>query len=317
MIKTILLSCLLVIGLVAQEKNVTIEEHVQQSDIQIFTSANKEKNITAQTIQEALEKAGFFVSENRDMNVPFKKQFNESDFTLYNLLTFYKRETAIALTQKYENIGLFTPMSLSIYTKKGTDTISVAMLSPQAMAKIMTIPADEKLLLELNTLVVETLKSALPEAKHEKVSYKTTKPIGELVTTLTMEMDAEEWEDELEEFKMGFEGELLANGFVVAGYNNLGDEFEDANYEAFDVYEVYSICKLPVIFTIAKRRPEAGAFAPCSLYVAKKKDENKLTVSFPSVYNWISSLAISDSKEIKVLQDAQKRMRDILTSVTE
>ena len=142
-------------------------------------------------------------------------------------------------------------------------------------------------------------------------------PKGELVTTFTMEMDADEWEDELDDFKMGFEGELAPNGFVIAGHNNLGDDFEEAKFEDFDFYEVYSICKLPVIYTIAKTRPEAGAFAPCSLYLEKKKGQETMNIAFPSVYNWMSSMAIDNKEDMKVLENAQTGMKKILSGLTE
>jgi uncharacterized protein (DUF302 family) len=290
---------------------------ISSSDIQIFSSDNSDGKITTKSIEKAFEKAGFFISANRDMNTPFKKQFKESSFNTYNLFTFYKKDVVLELAKKYPNIGLFAPMSMSIYTKKGDKSISVSSLSAEAMQKIMKIPADEKLLTELRALVVKTLKEAMPKGEFQTLPYKTIKPKGELVTNFSMEIDKEDWDDELEEFKMGFGGELSTNGFIIAGENNLGDEFEEANYEGFDVYEVYSICKLPVIYTIAKTRPEAGAFAPCSLYLAKKKGEGELKLGFPSVYNWMSSLAIEDKKDLDVLEDAQKRMKKILSGLTE
>lgn len=338
-LKSLIVSSLLVTGLTANEevkteikkvvepiKKLTEPKKVVEvkkidvttsEDIKVFTADNKDGKITPKSIQKAFEKAGFFVSANRDMNTPFKKQFKESSFDVYNLFTFYKKDVTLELAKKYENIGLFAPMSMSIYTKKGAKTISVSTLSSDAMAKIMKIPADEKLLTELRALVVKTLEGALPRGEFEKLSYKVAKAPGELVTTYSMEMDPEEWDDELDEFKMGFEGELAINGFVMAGFNNLGDDFEEVDYEGYDFYEVYSVCKLPVIFTIAKTRPEAGAFAPCSLYLAKKKDNNNMKIGFPSVYNWISSLAVSDKKDLEVLEDAQKRMNTILTTITE
>jgi len=93
--------------------------------------------------------------------------------------------------------------------------------------------------------------------------------------------------------------------------------FTDANYNGYDIYEVYSICKLPVIYTIAKTHPQAGAFAPCSLYLEKRKDVNSMEIAFPSVYNWMSSMALDNPKDIKVLQDAQDRMTKILKGATE
>jgi uncharacterized protein (DUF302 family) len=303
-LKGLLIGSLLITGLMAE-------------DIEVLTSPNKDGKITAKTIEEAFTKAGFFVSANRDMNLPFKKQFKETTFESYNLFTFYKKDTTLALAKKYDNIGLFAPMSMSIYTKKGSTDISISSLTASAMQKIMKIPTDEKLLTDLRALVVKTLKTAMPNGKLERLPYKIEATKKELVTKFSMEIDAKDWDDELEELKMGFGGDLALNGFIIAGENNLGDEFEEANYEGFDFYEVYSICKLPVIYTIAKTHPEAGAFAPCSLYMSKKKDADTMTIAFPSVYNWMSSMALTDKEELSTLEDAQKRMRKILSSLTE
>jgi len=295
----------------------TTVTQVNTADIEIFTSSNEDGKITPKTIEEAFKNAGFTISANRDMNGPFVKQFKSSSFDTYNLFTFYKKEAVLDLVKKYPNVGLFAPMSMSIYTKKGEKTISVSSLSAEAMAKIMKAPSDDATLQALRKLVKKTLKEAMPNGAFEKLGYSMQKPKGDLVTHFSMEMDAEEWEDELDELKMGFEGELAPNGFVIAGFNNLGDEFEEANYEAYDFYEVYSICKLPVIYTIAQSRPEAGAYAPCSLYLSKKKKENMLEIAFPSVYNWMSSMAIDTDTDMKVLEDAQAGMQKILTGLTE
>jgi uncharacterized protein (DUF302 family) len=302
----------------AKKAETKVEKSVKnESDVTIFTADNKGGKITPKSIQAVFEKAGFFVSANRDMNTPFKKQFKETSYDVYNLFTFYKKDVALELAKKYENIGLFAPMSMSIYTKKGGKSISVSTLSVEALSKIMKIPTDDKLLKDLRALVVKTIHKALPNGKFEKLAYTPVKAKGDLVTTFSMEMDKDEWEDELEDFKMDFEGQLATNGFIIAGKNNLGDDFDEANYNGYDFYEVYSICKLPVIYTIAKTHPEAGAFAPCSLYLEKKKDVNSMEIAFPSVYNWISSMALDNKEDIKVLQDAQDRMSKILKGATE
>ena len=286
-------------------------------DIEVFTSVNADGKITTKTIEDTFTKAGFTVSANRDMNGPFVKQFKSSNFDTYNLFTFYKKDTVLELAKKYPNVGLFAPMSMSIYTKKGEKSISVSSLSAEAMAKIMKAPSDDKILHSLRKLVKDTLKDAMPNGTFEKLNYSMQKPKGDLVTNFSMSMDEEEWSDELDEVKMEFEGELSSNGFVVAGFNNLGAEFKEASYNGYDFYEVYSICKLPVIYTIAQTRPEAGAYAPCSLYFSKKKDENMLQIAFPSVYNWMSSMDIENEADIKILEDAQTKMQNLLTSLTE
>jgi uncharacterized protein (DUF302 family) len=322
LVKGMLCASLVVSGVMSQDVvNIAPEEPTviknATADIEIFTSENADGKITPATIEQAFKEAGFVISANRDMNGPFMKQFKESGFDTYNLFTFYKQDTVLELVKKYPNIGLFAPMSMSIYTKKGEKKISVSSLTAEAMAKIMKAPSDDKILHDLRTLVKQTLKNAMPKGSFEVLPYAQTEAKGELVTNFSMEMDADEWEDELEEFKMGFEGELAPNGFVIAGFNNLGDEFEESSYKAFDFYEVYSICKLPVIYTIAKTRPEAGAYAPCSLYLSKKKDEEMMQIGFPSVYNWMSSMAIESKEDMEVLETAQAGMKNILTGLTE
>ena len=318
----LLVKCMLCVSLISinvwAEKPVKIEiQQVKNTDIEIITSDNSNGKITPKSIEEEFKKAGFTVSANRDMNGPFVKQFKESGFDTYNLFTFYKKEAVLELVKKYPNVGLFAPMSMSIYTKKGEKTISVASLGIEAMAKIMQAPKDDKVLQKLRQLVKETLQKAIPKGTFSTPSYSVQIPKGALVTNFNMEMDTEEWEDELDEFKMGFEGELAPHGFVIAGFNNLGDEFEEVKYDAYDFYEVYSICKLPVIYAIAKTRPEAGAFAPCSLYLNKKKNENMMHIGFPSVYNWMSTMDINSKEDIKILEDAQTGMQNILSGLTE
>jgi len=322
LIKGMLCASFMLTGAVAKDvpKEEVIRDEVStvsKSDIEIFTSQNKDGKITPKIIEEAFKKAGFTVSANRDMNGPFKKQFKDSGFDTYNLFTFYKPDVVLELVKKYPNIGLFAPMSMSIYTKKGEKNISVSSLTAEAMAKIMKAPKSDTVLQGLRKLVKETLQKAMPNGTFSTPSYSMQDAKGDLVTHFSMEMDKDEWEDELDEFKMGFEGELAPNGFVIAGFNNLGDEFEEKNYEVYDFYEVYSICKLPVIYTIAKTHPEAGAYAPCSLYLNKKKDNEMMDVAFPSVYNWMSSMGIDNKDDMKVLEDAQAGMKKILTGLTE
>ncbi|MEY3090432.1 MAG: hypothetical protein RL113_748, partial [Pseudomonadota bacterium] len=101
-----------------------------------------------------------------------------------------------------------------------------------------------------------------------------------------------------------------------AGFNDLNYDMEEAGVEAYDFYDVYSVCYLEVIYTVAKTHPEAGAFAPCSMYMYEKKDTHTMEIGFPAVYNWISSLAIEDKASKDILLMAQKKMEQILKDLT-
>lgn len=322
LVKGMLCASLIVSSVAADEaikvesENVEVKQ-VISSDIEIITSDNNDGKITPTTIEEVFKKAGFTVSANRDMNSPFKKQFKETTFDVYNLFTFFSKKETLELVKKYSNIGLFSPMSMSIYTKKGDSKISISTLSVSAMAKILKIPEDDATLVKIGEMVKEALKSAMPKGEFETPSYSVQELTGSMVTSYEMEMDSEDWEDEKEGIQMEFEGTLAPNGFVMAGFNDLNHDFNERKYEVYDFYDVYSICKLPVIYTIAKVHPEAGAYAPCSLYMYKKKEEKNIHIAFPSVYNWISSMGIKDKESLMILKEAQISMDKILTEITE
>jgi len=286
-------------------------------NVNILTSDNTDGRITTKTIEAVFEKAGFFINDNRDMLPPFKKNFKTVDYDVYTLFTVFNKDVVVNLGKKYPRIGLFTPMSMSIYTKKGTKTISVSSLSATAMAEIMGIPSDDTDLLAYGKLVQDTLKAALPNGKWEKVGYEMKKPEGDLVTTAQFAMDPnEDWEEVKEKFQEDYEAALIPAKFINAGFNDINYEFEEKDYEAYNFYDVYSICYLEVIYTVSKKYPEAGAFAPCSLYMYQKKGTNTMEIGFPSVYNWLASLGMEDKASRDVLLMAQKKMEVILKELT-
>jgi uncharacterized protein (DUF302 family) len=286
-------------------------------DVQVYSVDNSSGAITPKTIEAAFAKVGFYISDNRDMNTPFQKQFQQTDFETYNLFTLYHVEIVHNLVHDYPQIGIFAPMSMSIYTKKGEKTIHVASLTPDAMARIAGIPKGNAELERLGKLVKQALADALPGGSFETLAYKVQTTDKALVTDFQIEIDPDDWEDAKDEFQILFEGELSTNGFVMAGFTDVNFDFKKAGDDTFDFYDTESICKLPVIYNVAKTRPEAGAFAPCSLYMYKKKGEGTMHIAFPNVYNWMRSLNVDDRKAIEALEDAQKRMVTILENATE
>jgi hypothetical protein len=48
----------------------------------------------------------------------------------------------------------------------------------------------------------------------------------------------------------------------------------------------------------------------------QNKGTNTMEIGFPSVYNWIASVAIEDKASVDVLMMAQKKMEEILTKLT-
>ena len=288
-------------------------------DIRIFTADNNGGKVTAKTIEKAFKDAGFYLTGNNDMNKAFEAKFKTHTHDVYNLMTLHKKDVVTKLAKKYPEIALFTPLSMSIFTRKGEKTISVSSMSADGIAKVTGIPADYADLVAYMKEVADVLAKAMPNGKFEELNYKIAKPEGDLVKRFTMEMDveAEDVEDELEGLQEELEAGLETAGFVLAGYNKLGVDYTKAGNETYDFFDVYSICKVAVIFEVSKTHPEAGAFAPCVFYMYKKKGEKDVHFAYPTVSNWFSSIDVTDKASKDVLLKAEKAMNAAVNEATE
>jgi uncharacterized protein (DUF302 family) len=289
-----------------------------QGDLHIFDVNNKMGKISSKTIEEVFKKNGFTIGVRSEMNGPFKKQFKQTDFKSYTLLTVFHTKLTQALVRKYPDAGVFAPMGVGIWQKLNDNTLHVSILSSSTQAKILGIK-DKSILLSIEKDMLKVLKIALPNSKHSM----SKKPLGEsrkLITKYELELDKDNDPDEvLEELEMTLDAGFDPRGFIVAGFSYYNDVLnpKESDKSVFNFYKTYSICKLEVIYTVAKIRPEASAFAPCTTMIYKKRDENKVVMGFPSVYNWMSSAIVDDKNSQKVLQKAQNDFEDILKEIVE
>jgi len=308
-LKTLVVSALLILGVTANAAQ----------DIRIFTGDSQDGKINAISIEKTFKEAGFYITANNDMNRAFEAKFKSHTHDAYNLMVVHKKDSVNTIAKKYPQIALFTPLSMSIYTRKGDKTVSVSSMTAEGIAKVTGIPADNADLVAYMKDVADTLVKALPNGKFEEINYKIEKPEGDLIKRFTMEMDVEddEIEDELEGIQEELEAGLETAGFVLAGYNKLGEDFVAAGNDTYDFFDAYSICKVSVIFEVSKTHPEAGAFAPCTFYMSKKKGENMVHFAYPSIYNWLSSIDVTDKASKDVLLTAQDAMNAAVDEATE
>lgn len=329
-LKNVLLALVLTLGMTANAKEETkkieevkkvepVKSKSTEQDIRIYTTDNQGGKVNPKGIEKAFTDAGFYVTGINDMNLPFDAKYKKHPHELYYLMTFHKQSFVNKIAKKYPEIALFTPLSMSIYTKNGAKTISISSMAASGIAKVTGIPYDNADLVAYMKEVTDTLAKALPNGKFENLSYSIAKPEGELVKRFAMEMDVKdaEIEDEIEGIQEELEAGLETAGFVVAGFNQLVEDFKKAGNDKYNFFDVYSICKVPVIYEVSKTHPEAGAFAPCSLYMYKKKDEKIVHFAYPAVYNWFSSIDVGDKESKDVLLKAQKLMNDTLAETTE
>ena len=295
-----------------------VKEVSTKHSIQIFSADNSDGSITTKTIEAAFDAAGLTMGANNDMNSPFSQRFPKVHYEVYNLAVFKNSDLTLKLIKKYPNFGALTPLTMSIWSDG--KSMNIATLTLFGMSRAGEIPMDDADLVEYADLVKTALKKAMPNGSFKEVMKDDMSPNESLATSFEVEIDEEvtDFTAYKEDFEAEFEAEMEPVGFLFPNYNNLKEEvFDEAGYDAYDFYDTYSICKFDVIYPVSKIHPEAGAWAPCSFYIYKKKDENVMRMGFLSVDNWISSTHMEDKEALDPLREAQGMIESIVNEMIE
>jgi uncharacterized protein (DUF302 family) len=291
------------------------------SNNQIFSADNTKGNITAKSIEKAFNESGMMVDVNNNMNSIFEKRYKKVYHKSYNLAIFRNNKSIIKLIKKYPNIGLITPLSMSIYSDNAKNRISISTLSLQGMARITKIPITNPDLIEYAKLLDTALHKALPNGKYLVLDKNTKSSNKQLISNFNTEFELEDgmtYIDAKEEFEEEFESEIGPVGFLVPkSYKLQADILKENGDNDYDFYDTYSIIRFNVIFPVSKNHPDAGSYAPFSLVIYKKKNEDTVHISFPSIDNWIDDLGITDKEVITEVKKTQAMIVEILTELTE
>ncbi|MBO8086538.1 MAG: DUF302 domain-containing protein [Marichromatium sp.] len=288
-------------------------------DIRIFSADSSDGKITVESIEKAFEKNGFTIAGNNNMNLSFEARFGGGkDYAMYRLMFLYHPKITAKLLKNYPEFGLLAPLSTSVFSKDG-NKISISSLSLKGMSRISGVPIDNPDLIALHENMTKGLKGAFPNGEFEELSYEIIRPDGEIVTRFAFEMenDFDDIIDAKYSYQEIMEGEIESAGFVVAGFIPIIDDLVANGVEEYEFYDGYSICKLEVIYPVHKSYPEVGAFAPCTMYMYKKKDEEFTRMGYPSVYNWIMTTNIYDDEALTPLIDAQNLLESAIDSTIE
>jgi uncharacterized protein (DUF302 family) len=209
---------------------------------------------------------------------------------------------------------------MSIYSDDAKHTINISTLSLAGMARITQIPATDPDLIEYAKLIDTAVHAALPNGAYTTVNHN-TKTKENLTTLFTTEIEIEEGSN-ITEAKESFEEEFVSElgpvGFLVPKAYKLQEELLKANGASdYDFFDTYSIIRFNAIYPVSKNHPDAGAYAPFSLVIYKKKGEDTVHIMYPSIDNWISDLDITDKETIKAVNQTQGMIKTILEELTE
>lgn len=304
----------------SQIKVATSTKSKKIEDIQVFTSTNPKEEITTKSIEAAFEANKLSVPDNNDMNKPFRTRFGKIHYKIYNLAIYLNKDLTLKLIKKYPKFGALTPLTMSIWEDKD-GSMNISTLSINGMARAIGIPVSDPDLIAYGELIHKALKAAMPNGVFKALNYTVPFPNKRLATDFTMEVnyDGVSPSDFIDDFEAEFEAEIEPLGFLLPNYINVQEEiFDNQDYSGvYDFYHTYSICKFDVIYTVSKKHPEAGAWAPCSFFIYKKTNESKMHMGFLSVENWITTIGMTKDEEgTKKLREAQGYIEKIINKMS-
>jgi uncharacterized protein (DUF302 family) len=295
-----------------------------EPDIRIITADNSSGKITIKSIEKAFKDNGFEIAANNDMSLSFEKKFGKKDpsagkdFKIYRLMPVLHRDYSVKLIKDYPEFGLIAPISTSVYSKNG-NKISISSLSINAMSRMTGVPKDNADLKALYGALTKALNEALPNGTFKDLVYNVLRPDGPLVTRFAFVLPNEtgDIEEALENYEEIMEGEVESVGFVFPVFTTLTNNLTKMGVNDYEFYSTVSICNLDVIYPVHKHHPEVGAYAPCTMYKYKKRDEKFMRMGYPSVHNWTIGTQIEDEYSLDPLIEAQDLLESKIDSTIE
>jgi uncharacterized protein (DUF302 family) len=219
------------------------------------------------------------------------------------------------LLMKEPSLGGFSPFNFHVYKKKGENKTFVGHVMPETMLDIVGIKDKEvrskfaASFTELDKMTEKEIGSTV-----QIIDYKAlpAKPMMTFEIPFDRAVGVEAF---VSDFQGQFEEKFEEKKYIIAGFKNMVDAMSNAEvkFDRFDAYWVYSLCHFRFSEGIFNNgRPDAGTFAPCSMYMYIDKGSNKLIVGMPRLENWIAVMGINDPKMVESIYTLDKEIVEIM-----
>lgn len=261
-----------------------------------------------------MEKYGVSVREGKP-NDAYDPDFK---ITLENLgfFSLSNDEALRELLLKAPQLGGFSPFTLLVYQKKGDTEAYVGHLMPETMLDITGV--EDQTIRDAFSHSFDALDRIIGERYGNKevyVSYKRAAAAPMMEYRLKFDRSVA-LDDFVDAFQERFEAAFEEHQFIIAGYKSYSEAYADLElpFDRYDRYWVYSLCHFVFSYNIFnKGRPDAGVFAPCSMYMYIEKGSDTLHIGMPALENWENVMGITDPAKVQRLKDIEAEIMRIMT----
>lgn len=273
------------------------------------SEGNKEKEIDG--IIKKLDTIGYStVSANKNIQVHYYNKFQENNVEMLSFFSMVNKEKIRPLLLSNPDFGAYAPFNFLVYKTLDTQQDNntwYGHLTANTMLDIMGIKSEENqkifksMVQSLDTLVHKELTPELSK----KFEHTKSLPVNGLTKLVKKFEKPEDLETFVEDFIIDHDGRFAKHNFIIAGFIDFKFEYDDMDldFDKYDAYWVSQLCHFEFSNAIFNRGiPEAGVFAPCSVYFYIPKGSNELHVGYASVNNWINALNFRDQKRIDYMK---------------
>lgn len=264
-----------------------------------------------QALVKKFPSVGFTVAaKNEHLEMHYYKQFHEKNLDLLDFFRTYNRRVARELLLKNPDYGAYTPFNFLAYKMpngEGSDMTWYGHVDSDTMLNIIGEKdgGNRELFKDMLSRLDSLMQKEMKPAASKTLTFDKPLPKQPLLKMVKKIEDTEDIDSFVESFIMEHDSLFTKHKFVIAGFLDVKFEYDDMglDFDKYDAYWVSSLCHFEFSNTIFNHGdPQAGIFAPCSIYFYIPKGSNELHVGYAKVENWIVTTGIKDPKKIAYMK---------------
>ena len=320
--KTILTTLILILPSLLLAKVPQITKTANDNSLAVFFTIKGDAEAKYNTlVEEKIKTIGFALTDpHKRVNDHYKTEFGSTVLDVLSFMPVVNDKVILPLLNIDPRMAGFAPFNMLIEKKLNEENTHVGHLMPKAMLDILGI--EDKEVREKFTASFKALDEMIAKELGGEKSYIN---INKLPKQTMMNFEytfdiPDDIEDFIDDFQEQFETALTDKEYLVAGYHNFMEGTDDAAeiLKGYDAFWTYSLCHMEFSFNVFDKkgaRPDAGLFAPCTMYMYIPKDSGKLIIGMYRLHNWSDTLGIEDPTRVSLVEKLDKEIPEILTTL--
>ncbi len=271
-------------------------------------------------LEEKIKSIDFSLTDpHKRVNDGYKKKYGSTKLDILSFMSVANKNAMSPLLEIDPRLAGFNPFNLLIYRSIGEENSYIGHLVPSAILDMIGI-TDEKVRAEYPKIMEPLDKMMKEEFGSDISTIKISKMAEQRMMNFEVPFERpEDLDDFIDDFQERFEEAFEDKEYIIAGFFNYKESFDGVDrLPSYDAFWVYSLCHFKFSYTVFDNeggRPDAGLFAPCSMYMYIKKDSNTLVVGMPRLSNWAATLGIEDKGRVALVEQLDKEIPEIMASL--